>query len=173
MHNYLVEGNFFGWLVLVRDCSVLGSCRNSSNFTRKSSAKNQRAMITFSVCIFLLSSSPQLLRSPSGNSHCPGLQSKVRAWAGKEGQQSWDGGRKTGWCLLRWDYINSGVNEKPKSSTHYLATAQLKAATTNPRVWDTHETMGDLQRHRVALENSNDPPAGLVWGCPSAEQLGM
>lgn len=96
-------------------------------------------MITFSVCIFLLSSTPQLVHSPSGNSHCPGLQSKVRAW-----RQSWDGGRTTGWCLERWDYINSGVNEKPKSSTHYLATAQLKAATTNPRVWDTHETMRDL-----------------------------
>lgn len=125
--------------------------------------KYRQAMITFSVCIFLFSSTSQLLRPPPGNSHCPGLQSEVGAWAGKEGQQSWDGGRKTGWCLERWDYINSGVNEKPKSSTHYLATTQLKAATTNPRVWDTHETMRDLQRHRMDLENSNDPAcrAGL------------
>lgn len=82
-----------------------------------------------------------------------------------------EAGKRAGAC--RDGTISTLELMRNPSSTHYLATAQLRAATTNPRVWDTHQTMGDLQRRRGHLENSNDPPAGLVWGCPSAEQLEM
>lgn len=53
-------------------------------------------MITFSVCIFLFSSTPELLRPSSGNSHCPGLQSKVRAWAGKDSKAGMEAGKWAG-----------------------------------------------------------------------------
>ena len=109
-------GDFFCWFWSWQAINALAQCWAPAEILVQ---KYHRAVVTFSACILPFLSIPQLLRYPPGSGHCPGLRSDVGAWAGKEGQQGWDGGSKTGWCSERWDYINSGVNEKPKPSMRY------------------------------------------------------
>lgn len=138
-------------------CSVLGSCRNSS------------AKIPLSHG-YLLCLHFAFLVHPAA----PPLSSRERSlsWAaergGSLGRAGWGGGSKTGWCSERWDYINSGVNEKPKPSMWPALGSEQPLPV--PAFGDTNETTGEPQRRGADLGNSKDPAERPVWGRPSVEQ---